>query len=606
MCGIAGFNWEDDTLLRQMARATHHRGPDATGFFTRGGKVSLAHNRLSILDLHERSNQPLFYNHEGREYVLVFNGEIYNYSELKRDLERAGCRFQTKTDSEIILAAYAMWGPGSVRRFNGMWAFALFDEKANVLFLSRDRFGKKPLYYYHSDSRFLFASEIKAIVACSKVARRADRERVADLLNYGLASHTDGTFFQGVRQLPAGTSGTLDLGTGRWTIERYYTIPRADARATDDRIRATLRAAVDRRLISDVPICLSLSGGVDSSAIAALVAESHDDRMVAFTTISQEGPGDETANVMKLLNVYKQFELIKVPLTKEHLAKNLEAIVHHMDEPFIYDSPFVRWKIAEAIHRHGFKVAVTGEGADELLGGYPMASHLFLRDLLRRRAMPRLAFELAFNFLQPDWRMILSLFLSQYRRTQDERVRHHFLDFARRLGVRLPPGKEGANLTEGDISLKEKLYSQVTTFFLPYLLACNDKMYMAHAVEARAPFLDVEVAELFLGIATERLIVRGIRKYPLRRAMRRRVPSEVLFDRRKIGFASPVRLQLGTPEAKSWIRGLFTDARTAAYLDPKAFLSELDALPAGAEVPNYLMHALTLEMWMRQFDVAAD
>jgi asparagine synthase (glutamine-hydrolysing) len=604
MCGIAGFNWEDEALLRDMAGALRHRGPDAEGFFSRCGRISLAHTRLSILDLHERANQPLHYAHGGRVYVLVFNGEIYNYRELRPDLERAGCRFATETDSEVIAAGYAVWGADCVRRFNGMWAFAIFDEHENTVFLSRDRFGKKPLYYHAADSRFIFASEIKAIVKSPLIRRVADAERISDFLNFGLAGHTDGTFFLGVRQLPAGSNGVLDLGTGRWQIDKYYTIPTAVTRPSRADFRDALGAAVARRLISDVPICLSLSGGVDSSSIAAMVAGVHDDRMVAFTTTSTEEHGDETANVLQLLAVYRQFELVRVPVGTDHLQDNLERIVYHMDEPFVYDSPFVRWKIAEAIHQHGFKVSITGEGADELLGGYTVASHLFLLDLWRRRDLTRLAFELACTLRQPDWRLILSQFVSRFLKSREQRVQDHFLDGARRLGCRLPPGERGAALRERDVTLKEKLYSQVTTFFLPYLLACNDKMYMAHGVEARAPFLDVELAELLLGIATERLIERGIRKYPLRQAMRGLVPNAVLFDRRKIGFASPMRKEFARPAARAWVRGLFSDARTASFVDPGMFLAAYDATRPGAAVNDFLVHAITLEMWMRQFDVA--
>ena len=415
---------------------------------SRAGKISFAHNRLSIIDLNVRANQPLHYAHDGKEYVLVFNGEMYNYRELRRELERAGCRFQTETDSEIILAAYAVWGTDCVRRFNGMWAFAIFDESANKLFLSRDRFGKKPLYYYASDSRFLFASEIEAILACPLVARAADTEKVADLLNYGLVAHTDGTFFRDVRQLPAGSNGLYDLRTCKWQIERYYTIPSGELRASDAEIRRTLRAAVDCRLISDVPICLSLSGGVDSSAIAAMVAESHDDRMVAFTTVSETGPGGRNRERQQAPRRLQAVRADQGAARHRNLQKRLSRSSITWIPPFIYDSPFVRWQIAEAIHKHGFKVAVTGEGADELLGGYPVASHLFLRDLWRRRAMPRLAFELAFNFAQPDWRSILSLFLSQFRRSQDERVQHHFLDHARQLGCKLPASRQGAAIQE--------------------------------------------------------------------------------------------------------------------------------------------------------------
>src|SRR5260221_4180783 len=280
MCGIAGFNWQDDVLGRRMAELIRHRGPDASGFYSNGERVSLVHTRLSIIDLHEPSNQPLHYEHGGRKYVLVFNGEIYNYRELRLELERLGCQFQTQADSEVILAAFAVWGAESVRRFNGMWAFAIFDEHENTLFLSRDRFGKKPLYYYNTNGRFIFASEIKVILGCPQVSRVADSERVSDLLNFELAGHTDGTFFRDVKQLPAGTNAVLDLATGQWNLERYYTLPRSLNSASPSDVHETLRVATTRRLVSDVPICLSLSGGVDSSAIAAMIAEDHDSRMI--------------------------------------------------------------------------------------------------------------------------------------------------------------------------------------------------------------------------------------------------------------------------------------------------------------------------------------
>ncbi len=608
MCGIAGFNWQDETLSRDIANVLRHRGPDAVGFFA-ASLLSLVHTRLSIVDLHERSNQPLHYHHGERHYVLVFNGEIYNYQQLRRELERAGCRFQTKTDSEVITAGYAVWGSDCVRHFNGMWAFAIYDECDNKLFLSRDRFGKKPFYYHASDSRFIFASEIKAILRIASVSREADAERVSDLLNFGCAAHTDGTFFRDVRQLPAGSNGILDLRNCQFRVERYYAIPASPNHATAVDVHNTLRAAVARRLISDVPVCLSLSGGVDSSSIAALLAEIHDNRMLAFTTTSNEGLVDETANVMKLLARYPQFELVRVPVWTEDLPAHFERVVYHMDEPFLFDSPFVRWRIAQAIHERGFKVSLTGEGADEILAGYDFFSPVFLRDLWRRRNLGRLAVEMVYTFRQPEWRAVLSQFVRHLlgSRRRRQRRRADFLDSVRRMGCRLPPTAIGAALKESDheTTLKEKLYSQVRTFFLPYLLACDDKMYMAHAVEARAPFLDLEVVELCLGIATNHLIQRAIRKYPLREAMRDRVPAAVLFDRRKIGFASTVGLQLSRPDARNWVSRLFSDAHSEGFVDPKAFLAAYDAVPPGAAVSDFFIHAISLEVWMRQFGVTA-
>jgi asparagine synthase (glutamine-hydrolysing) len=605
MCGIAGFNWDDESLLRDCGASISHRGPDATGFFCRPGRISLAHTRLSIVDLHDRANQPLRYQRAGREYVLVFNGEIYNFRELRRQLCELGCEFHTTSDSEVLVAAYAVWGEDCVRRFNGMWAFAIYDEHAGKLFVSRDRFGKKPLYYWSSDSRFMFASEIKALCNSPVIARVADTERVSDLLNFGLAGHSSATFFRDVRQLPAGCNAIVDVRTGNVRIDQYYVLPRRVHTATSADVREALRAAVERRLISDVPVCLSLSGGVDSSSIAAMIAEGHNDRMVAFTTTSEDSVGDETCNVRRLVDVYPQFELIRVPIGAFDFPGDFERIIYHMDEPFIYDSPFVRWKIAESIHEHGFKVSLTGEGADELMGGYQTASHQFLRDLWHRRNYARLAFELMATLRQPDWRPILSRFASRYVRSNEARLRGHFLENAAALGSRLQPTSAGAAVQSDPETLKDALHAQVSTFFLPYLLTCNDKMYMAHAVESRAPFLDVELAELLLGIATERLIVGGIRKFPLRAAMRGRVPNAVLFDRHKIGFASTIRKQLAAGTARSWVHGLFEDPRSRAFLDSARMLAAYDAIPAGGEVSDFIVHAIALEVWMREFDVVA-
>jgi asparagine synthase (glutamine-hydrolysing) len=338
-----------------------------------------------------------------------------------------------------------------------------------------------------------------------------------------------------------------------------------------------------------------------------MIAEAHQGRMVAFTTTSERGPGDETENVLRLLSRYPQFELVKVPLGVQDLERAIARVVYHMDEPFIWDSPFVRWQIAAAIHQHGFKVSVTGEGADELIGGYPVSSHLFLIDLLRKHAVPRLAFELAFTLRQPDWRPILSRFVAQFVKSKRDWLRDYLVENARHMGCRMPPRSDGApKLKEHDLSLKEKLQSQVTTFFLPYLLTCNDKMYMAHAVEARAPFLDVEVVEQLLAIPTERLIVRGIRKYPLRHAMQGRVPESVLYDRRKIGFDSPMRTELSSPSSKAWVRSLFSAPRSEAFVDPKAFLAAYEALPNGTAVNDFALQAVNLEIWMREFDVAPE
>ena len=364
--------------------------------------ISLGHRRLSILDLSPRGAQPMTFLHLGRRLVLVFNGEIYNFKELRRDLEVQGCSFSTDSDSEVILAAYSSWGPDCVRRFNGMWAFAIYDEVNRSLFCSRDRFGKKPFYYFHGAGHFAFASEIKALLRLPFIERRADEWAVHDLLFFDMVGHTNNTFFDGIAQLPAGHNGFLDCDHMTFRLVRYYALPSTAVSAGPGEIRALLEKSVARRLVSDVPVCLSLSGGIDSSSVAACVSAIHDDRMVAFTTTTASGPGDETAHVKQLLARYRQFELVEVPVPRSSTVDLMQRIVYHMDEPCIQDSPFVRWAIAEGIHRSGFKVALTGEGADELLGGYFMAAPRFLRDLGSAHSFGQLAAALFWTLFQPD------------------------------------------------------------------------------------------------------------------------------------------------------------------------------------------------------------
>ena len=601
MCGIAGCVGSNQDDCRSMIQTIEYRGPDGEGLYSHGN-VSLGHRRLSIIDLSPRGAQPMKFHHQGRRLVLVFNGEIYNFRELRRELEAQGCGFSTDSDSEVILAAYASWGSNCVRRFNGMWAFAIYDETNRSLFCSRDRFGKKPFYYFQGAGHFAFASEIKALLRLPFVERRVDERAVHDLLYFDMVGHTDGTFFESIRQLPAGHSGFFDCDRMTFGLQRYYALPRDTTPLENGQIGALLEKAIERRLVSDVPVCLSLSGGIDSSSVAVCVSAIHDDRMVAFTTTTTSGPGDESAQVKELLARYHQFELVEVPVPRGSPVDLMQRIVWHMDEPCTHDSPFVRWAIAEGIHRGGFKVALTGEGADELLGGYHMAASRFLRDLSADHSFGRLTSALFWTFFQPDRRIILNGWLRLMRGVPDGD--DSYLGLARERGIRIPfePDRRRTMLRD-DASLKDMLHHEVTTYFLPYLLCCNDKMYMAHSVESRAPFLDVELAELLLAVPYEQLIARGFRKYPLRAAMRDAIPSRILFDRKKLGFASPLQTDLTRPEARASLRPLLKDLRSSRFVDPEMLTRRYDEACAAGEVDRPVLAMIWLELWMRAFDL---
>src|SRR6266567_2729058 len=376
MCGIVGFNWPDQRMVKTMMDILRHRGPDDEGYFV-NEDVSLGHRRLSIVDLSELGRQPMVYDHGGHRVIVTFNGEIFNFRELRRALDAKGHRFRTGTDTEIILASFVEWGLDCVHQFNGMWAFALYDGAARQLFLSRDRFGEKPLHYRLDGGKLIFASEIKAILAHS-IPRRANRDVVSDYLYRGEANGRLESFFEGIQMLAPAHNAVFDLRTGAMTLHKYYDPRRGSKRVMPDELRATLKKAVERRLVADVPISISLSSGTDSTSVAALTAQLADTTIKAFTTTSDQGVGDESALISHFLARYPQFELEKSNLSETSFCEHYRDMIYHMDEPFARQSAYVRWEIAKLTGSHHRKVLLNGEGADEILGGYAAFAPRFL------------------------------------------------------------------------------------------------------------------------------------------------------------------------------------------------------------------------------------
>jgi asparagine synthase (glutamine-hydrolysing) len=617
MCGIAGIAGRDIDLVTRMTAALAHRGPDDSGLW-HDEQVTLGHRRLTILDLSERGHQPMTWRRggdgsgaarDGDQLVITYNGEIYNFAEIRRELEERGARFRSHSDTEVILAAYAEWGEGCVKRFNGMWAFALYDPARRRLVLSRDRFGKKPLYYWMGGDTLLFASEIKALLQHPDVPRRANAPVVADYLYRGLATHSEQTFFEGVLMLPASHTAIFDLATRRLTLSRYYDLPLGERPVSPDEIRETLARAVQRRLVSDVPVSLSLSGGIDSSAIAGLLATTQPSVM-AFSTQSGQGRGDETRFVQEMVARYPNIELRTNPLAFESFLENYRRILWHMDEPFLSHIPYVRWEVARTCHEAGRKVLLNGEGADELVGGYWISLGYFMADLFRSGRWPRMVKELRALSGTKELSTVLASFaavallpagLARGQLARRDRA------LRRRYGIRLEPNDVGDQIRDlKTLDGKQVLKKLVTQLILPHLLLCNDKMSMANSVESRAPFLDVEFAELAMQIPAEDLVVGGLRKHPLRQAVRDLVPVAILDRKRKDYFSAPTSQYLRHERMQERVRELFRDARSAAVLDPTKVLEDYEGFLVRKKAnKQFLTRAIWLEEWMRVFEVAA-
>ena len=599
MCGIAGFNWPDERLVKAMTDSLRHRGPDDEGVFL-NSDVSLGHRRLAIIDLSELGHQPMAYERDGRRIVVTFNGEIFNFREVRQDLERKGYCFRSESDTEIILAAYLEWGPECVQRLNGMWAFALYDELAGKLLLSRDRFGEKPLHYHIRDGKLIFASEVKAILV-HPVRRSANRAVVSNYLYKAEAQGNLESFFEDVLMLPPAHNAVFDLRAKRMTVSRYYEPRDGSRRVKPDEFRAALKKAVERRLVSDVPVSISLSSGTDSTSVAALMAQLSKNSIMAFTTATEQKVGDESALVSRFVARYPQFELKKSSISEASFCDHYREAIFHMDEPFARQSAYVRWEIANLTRENRRKVLLNGEGADEILGGYVSFAPRFIVDLLKHRHAIRVGRELYATLRHPERKRILRELRNIVSPGNSVRAESSARELQRKFEMRLEP-VDGVSADSGDI--KEFLHAQVQGYSLPRLLVCNDKMSMANSVEGRAPFLDHEFVDLAFSMDTTYLMVDGWRKFPLREAMRGLVPDEILFRKSKDAFNAPIFDYLRSDAIRRRVEEVFGDPRKAAVFSPRAYLAEYERFLSrrGADRP-FLLHGLFLEEWARMFEV---
>lgn len=584
-----------------MADTLRHRGPDADGIFV-DERISLSHRRLSILDLSELGRQPMEYERDGRRVVLTFNGEIFNFQEIRKRLQGLGYAFRTGTDTEVILASYLEWGPDCVTRFNGMWAFAIYEPSLRRLLLSRDRFGEKPLHYRLVDGRLIFASEIKAILA-HPVRRRARADVVSDYLYKAEANGRLESFFEDIVMLPPAHNAVFDLSSGQLSLHRYYE-PRRDSRyVSPQEVRDALKKSVERRMIADVPISISLSSGTDSTSVAALTAQSISSRVMAFSTTSKDGIGDETALLSKFLAKYPQFELERSELSEQSFCQHYRSLIWHMDEPFARQSAYVRWEVAHLAHIHRRKVLLNGEGADEVLGGYVTFAARFLQDLWKHGNYVRLGREIWATLNHPERDKIRTAWGEMRARQRLATGESGAAAQALRdkFSILVPPTGP-AMLTYSD--LKDFLHDWVHSSSLPRLLVCNDKMAMASSVEGRAPFLDHEFVDLAFSMDPKQLLVDGLRKYPLRDAMRGLVPDEILFRRSKDAFHAPIFEYLRSESIQQRVRQVFQVARTSSVFSPKAYLAEYERFLARKGSDRlFLFHGLLLEEWAREFEV---
>jgi asparagine synthase (glutamine-hydrolysing) len=569
MCGIVGLTWNDPELVAAMAERVAHRGPDQSGCYT-DALVSLGHRRLSILDLSERGRQPMA-SADG-SIVVVHNGEIYNFLEIRRELEAQGFHFRSNSDTEVIIHAYLRWGIESVKRFNGMFAFALWDARRQELFLVRDRIGIKPLYYSicpGDDRDLIFASELKALLECPRVSREIDPESIYRYIGFEFVPAPE-TIFAHVRKLPP--AHFLHWKRGRPPrLERYWRLKvrseRHSRQEHEQIMRDLLERAVQRQLISDVPLGVFLSGGLDSSAIVSMMSKLGVEPLDTFSLHYEDATFSELDYARYVAEQFKcRHHVIKIdPVTPEMIA----TCCWHLDEPMTDLSAMPFYLLCQKV-RQQVTVCLSGEGGDELLCGYDRfkASKLnryysIIPRALRRNVIDRFVDRLSDRPQKKGIVNMLKRFVDGDMLPEEGRhmrwqyfctprmQRHLFRNGADRTMSFDPFAPirallEGADCEDG---IAEEIYVDMCMTMPESLLMKADKMSMAHALEVRVPFLDHEFAEFCCTIPSGMKLQGLTTKTIFRSAMAGILPDHIRM-RGKQGYSLPI---------KNWLRGELRD-----------------------------------------------
>ena len=616
MCGIAGLLSIHSSLVRQervktMTDAIQHRGPDGEGFWMdEAQSVCLGHRRLAIIDTSAAGNQPFHYLH----YTLVFNGEIYNYLELKERLAKQGYVFTTQSDSEVIPAAFDHWGIDCLQQFDGMFAFALYDNRQQKLFIARDRFGEKPLYYHAryaqrgAFEQFAFASEMKALWALG-IEKQMSGTMMLNYLTLGYTQNpikATQTFYNNILSLPAGHYLTIQPKQGKVQMKRWYwqknlqqdglaalgdlqTSTQTDA--TVALFQSLLQTSVLRRLRSDVPLGTSLSGGLDSTAIAATLLTHHPQGLNSFSAVFPGFKMDESAYIHAFQQHYQHTELRThfVTPTEQDFITHWAKLSYHQEEPVQSSSVLTQYMVYRLAKEQGVTVLLDGQGADEVLGGYKKYMPWYLLQLLQEKQFAHFIKEkklLYANDFLSDWSfknyaaaLLPALAAKQLQQKAiNSQQQHPFLDaeFYHQY-------HNDSTLTKPTIhTLDDMLHYNTFTQGLQELLRYADRNSMAHSREVRLPFLQHDLVGFLFSLPVEYKVRDGFTKWILRKAVSPLLPDSIAWRKGKIGYEPPQQQWMQQPAIADMIHESKKQLVHQHILSPKVLSAPVKAQAAHA------------------------
>lgn len=603
MCGIAGiFSNQSDispsdlNVIRRMNDLQRHRGPDDDGVFSDPVCV-LGHRRLSIIDLSRDGHQP-FFSEDGR-FVLVYNGEIYNYLELREELTLVGWKFRTKTDTEVLLKAFQEYGPRCLSKFNGMFAFVIYDTKEKTLFFARDRVGVKPLYYRLDGPRIYFASEIKALRSIPSLGLSLNEQAVFDYLTFSRTDIFDETFLNEIKRIPKGHYGLFDqkgLKLVQWWDPHHFLIdqPRQNLEDICPQIESILSSAVSLRLRSDVPVGSCLSGGLDSSLLTGILFTQHKitDHYATFTASMPGHAVDETRYV-DCLNKKYPFKNYRTFPTAQKAFENFRDFVYAIDEPCGDATFYSQYEVMRLAKENGITVLLDGQGGDEVFAGYPYFLGFYLYGMLKKKNLAKFSYKL-FQILSRGRELLI--YQTLLFQLLPDRLKKRFLlksvsfleegFFKKYIDTSLIYNRffdaDGLN-----VSLVRHLQ-----YKLEHLLRLEDRNSMAFSLEARLPYLDYRLIEYVLGVSEDLKVKDGQTKYLQKLAVGKYTVDEILKRTDKIGFGTPTEEWMSTSEWEKLTRESYEDLSRGW---PGIFKKNNSGLPVG--LPKWKINQLAV--WKR-------
>jgi asparagine synthase (glutamine-hydrolysing) len=606
MCGICGIvNLKkkpvEESKIHQMMKSMKHRGPDDEGLFVKE-HIGLGFVRLSIIDLSLAGHQPMF--SADKRYVILLNGEIYNYIELREELKMKGYVFRSVSDTEVLLYSYVEWSDSCLHKLNGMFAFAILDTLTNILFLARDRYGIKPLYYYHDQNQFIFASDIPPILSILNNKSEPEDSIIFDYLVLNRTNHSDKTFFKNIKKLQHGHTLTVkgyDININCWyslpdRIFQYESLKFSETEFLEE-----FKNSIDFQLRSDVPVGTCLSGGLDSSAITSLVLSNKQEvDLHSFSAIYQKGQkGDESEYIAEFRD--KNLKIHYTFPTDDSLLQDLDSFIVSLSEPVPTTSIYAEYKVMELAKNH-CTVLLNGQGADELMAGYHYFYGYYFRDLIKSNSWGKFLNEL-FQYTRTHRSVygLKTLGFSLNPRSLRHFKKHDFLD---RTFYNNFYNKDNSLLDNfyNSENLKKFLINHFEYKFEHNLLWA-DKTGMKFSLETRFPFLDHNLVEKTLSIPTNNYIKNGYTKVIMRNAFKGILPEKIRMRKDKVGFS--------TPEA-DWfksekLQGLLTEVvesesfKSRGYFDVKQCKKELESLKKYKTYSSEFWKWINLELWFRTF-----